>query len=183
MKNVTIIILMSFWVAETFAQNNFVKSYIVNEKKDTIWGEAKVNAKKESDAFDKIYFKDAAGIQKTYRANKIMAYGVNDDHFISLDNAGEPQFYKVLARGEINLYMVVYEGMQMNEPTYDRVYYLAKPDNKKLVVVKQNKFKKQISEWMKENPEFIANYEDNKELDVEKAVAVISQFNSWKAGK
>jgi len=77
--------------------------------------------------------------------------------------------------------MLAFESVRMNEVTYDIEYYLSKPDNKKLVVVKQNKFKKQITDWMKDNPELLNDFEDSKEFDSEKAVALINQYNNGKA--
>jgi hypothetical protein len=163
------------------AQAGFIKAYIITDKGDTVRGEAKPNPKKEMEAYEKIYFKDANGVQKNYRPSKILGYGVNEDHFISLDNDGEPRFYKVLARGPINLYVIMFEAVNMNEVSMEPEYYLAKPDNKKLVVIKQAKFKKQASDWMKDNMEFLNAYPDDKKFDQEKAIEVINQYNTWKA--
>lgn len=182
MKNLMILFLLAGFISMN-GQNGFEKAYIVTEKGDTIKGEAKLNPKKEFEVYDRIYFKDENGVQKNYRPGKIAAYGVKDDHFISLAHDGEPKFYKVLTRGAINLYMVVFETMQMNESVFEPEYYIAYPDNKKLVMVKKGKFKKQISEWIKEKPEFAEVYPDEKKFDEEKAIAVISQYNSWKAGQ
>lgn len=164
-------------------QPTFVKAYVVTDKGDTIRGEAKMNPKKPADLYDKVYFKDANGIQKNYKPGKTSAFGIGDDHFIAMTYDGEPKFYKVLARGPINFYSVAFESMNMNEPVLEQEYFLAAPDNKKLVIVKQGKFKKQLLEWMKDNQEIANGYEDEKKFDEAKAAAVIKEYNSWKAAQ
>ncbi len=183
MKNYLTTVFVCASVLFANAQGTFVKGYIVNDKKDTIKGEVKLNPKKESEAYEKIYFKDANGGQKTYKAAKLIEYGVGNERFISLDYDGEPRFYKVLAQGAINFYVVLFETMRMNELSYDPEYYLAEPGNKEMETVKQNKFKKQLSYWMKDNMEFMKDYEDTKKFDVDKATQMINNYNAWKAGK
>ena|SRR5436190_7500322 len=180
-KHPLVILLFCLLASKVEAQAGFVKAYIITEKGDTIRGDAKPNPKKEIEAYERIYFKDANGVQKNYRPSKIRGYGINEDHFISLDNDGEPRFYKVLARGAVNLYMIMFEAVNMNEVSMEPEYYLAKSDNKKLVVIKQAKFKKQATDWMKDNMEFLNAYPDDKKFDQEKAIEVINQYNSWKA--
>jgi hypothetical protein len=177
-----VVFVFGLTVSMLGAQTGFEKAYIITTKGDTIRGEAKVNPKKESEAYEKVIFKDANGVQKNYKPGKTKGYGVQDKHFITLNFEGEPRFYRVLTRGDINLYMLAFESMRMNEATYDIEYFLSKPDNKKLVTVKQSKFKKQIADWMEDNPEFLEGYDDEKEFDSEKAISVITQYNNWKAG-
>jgi len=50
-------------------------------------------------------------------------------------------------------------------------------------MVKQNKFKKQLSYWMKDNMEFLNDYVDSKTIDPAKAIDMITKYNTWKAGK
>jgi hypothetical protein len=164
-------------------QPYFTPGYIVTTKGDTIKGEVKVNTKNEFEVYEKIAFKDPSGAQKNYKPAKIKAYGFNGQHYVSMTSDGEPRFYQLLVKGDISLYKMIFEAMRMNELSYDAEYYIAKPDSKKLVVVKENKFKKQITEWMKDNPELLNDYEDAKEFDQEKAMALINQYNSWKAGQ
>jgi hypothetical protein len=164
-------------------QPYFAPGYIVTTKGDTVKGEVKVNTKNEFEVYEKIAFKDPSGAQKNYKPNKIKGYGVKDQHYVSMIADGEPRFYQLLVRGDISLYKMIFEAMRMNELSYDAEYYIAKPDSKKLVVVKENKFKKQMTEWMKDNLELLSGYEDTKEFDQEKAVALINQYNSWKAGQ
>src|SRR4051812_5646754 len=104
MKNI-LLIVFSIAALTTMAQGNFEKAYLINEKGDTIHGEAKVNPKKEAEAYERIYFKDASGVQKNYKPSKTRGYGIQDRHFITLDFDGEPRFYRALVRGDINLYM------------------------------------------------------------------------------
>jgi hypothetical protein len=183
MKHCLPTVLISLAALFAGAQTTFVKGYIVNEKGDTVRGEAKVNPKKEIDSYNKIFFKEPSGVQKNYKPNKISAYGVGAEHFRSMDSEGEKKFYKVLATGDINFFKLGYEGLRMNEVVFETEYYISDKDSQELVLVKEGKFKKQMTERMKDNPEFINTYGDDKKFDPEKATEIITQYNSWKAGK
>ena len=176
-------VFIGFTVFSTNAQPGFVTGYIVNAKGDTVKGEVKPNVKKEHEAYIKVVFKDANGVQKTYKPNKIKGYGFNDQNFVGMDLDGELNFYRLLAKGEINFYKLMFEAMHMNEIVYESEYYISHPDNKKMVLVKESKFKKQMLDWMKDNQEFINTYDDDKKFDSEKAIEVIKQYNAWKAGQ
>jgi hypothetical protein len=168
------------------AQQSFAPGYIVTDKNDTIKGEVRINPKKPHDVYSKVYFKDPKGIQKNYRPEKIKGYGVNTDTYLSLDSDGEPLFYKVLVTGYINFYKLEFETIRMNNPVFEFEYYFTDPESEKgkLVVVKENKFKKQISEYMEDNPEIAQDYsDDGKNFDPEKAAEVIAQYNAWKTGQ
>jgi hypothetical protein len=183
MKKCFLAVFICFNALLIHAQSVLIKGYIVNEKGDTLKGEAKVNPKKEIDNYNKVNFKDETGLQKLYKPNKIKAYGFNDEQYISMDSDGEKKFYKVLATGEINFYKLGYEAMRMNQLVFEVEYYVSNADDKELVVIKESKFKKQLSEWMKDNTEFIEAYGDEKKFNLEKALEVIKNYNSWKAGK
>lgn len=178
-----LILIFSLSLSILNSQVSFVKGYIVDAKGDTIRGEVKLNPKKENEVYLKVFFKDASGAIKTYKPNKIKAYGYNDLNFISMDSEGEPSFYNVLARGEINFYKLMFEALRMNKVVFEAEYYIAPADNKKLTIVREGKFKKQLGEWMKENPEFLASYEDEKTFDADKATSLIKQYNAWKASQ
>jgi hypothetical protein len=160
----------------------FVPATLVTFKHDTLRGEAQISAKKPLMQYEKVIFKDANGIQKNYKADKLISYTLDKDFFIALDNDGEARLYKVLAMGAINLYELGIEMQIGNKLVPDKEYYLSYPENKRLVEVKRKKFKKQISDWLKENPAIAANY-DSEEFDAEKAAKVLQEFNIWKASK
>ena len=181
MKYGLLYLFVCFCFSYGHTQGGFVKAYIVNEKGDTLKGEAKPNPKKEIDSYNKIFFKDQSGVQKNYKPNKIKAYGCNNEHFVSLDSEGEMKFFKVLSRGEINFYKLGFEGLRMNNVVFEVEYYISRPNSKDLVTVKEGKFKKQLTEWMKDNTEFINSYGDDKKFDPDKAIEIITQYNNWKA--
>ena len=165
------------------AQSALVKGYIVTEKGDTLKGEAKINPKKEIDNYSKVNFKDESGLQKMYKPNKIKAYGFKGENYVSMDSEDEKKFFRVLSTGDINFFKLGYEAMRMNELVFEVEYYIAHPGDKELFLVKESKFKKQLSEWMKDNLEFINDYGDEKKFDFEKALTAITNYNSWKAGQ
>lgn len=183
MKGFLSLIICALLSLPAVAQVTYAKAYIVNDKGDTIRGEAKLNPKKEHEAYDKVFFKDPTGAQKSYKPGKTKAYGFDDKHFVSMDSEGEPKFYMVLSRGAINFYKLGYEALKMNDIVHEIEYYISHAGNEKLVLVKEGKFKKQMTEWMKDEPEFISAYDDDKKFDEERATAVITQYNNRKAGK
>jgi len=184
MKKCLLALFICFVALLAPAQSTTVKGYIITGKGDTLRGDAKINPKKELDNYDKVIFKDANSPQKLYRPIKIKGYGFNDEHFISMDSQDdEKKFYKVLVRGEINFYKLGYEAMKMNEIVFEVEYYIAHGESTDLTLIKESKFKKQLSEWMKDNTTFIDAYPEEKKFDYEKALAAIKNYNSWKAGK
>ncbi|HQQ92960.1 MAG TPA: hypothetical protein PLQ93_00280 [Bacteroidia bacterium] len=162
------------------AQTYYEKGYLVNEKGDTIRGEVKLNQKKPVEIYNKLTFRDEKGVQKNYKPEKVLSYGFSGRHFIKLDYGGEEMYYEVLCRGPINFYKLVFEAMYTKEVSLEPEYYLNRIGSKKVVVVKTNKFKKQLSDWMEDNPEFINGYVEEKEFSEAKAREVIEQYNTWK---
>lgn len=184
MKRSVISFLLLFCVSAAVAQAKFVKGYLVNDKGDTLRGEVKYNPKKEQDCYNKVYFKDASGAIKNYKPKKAKAYGFEEQHFVAMDFEGEMKYYRVLAVGEINLYRMAYEEIRMNQPILGGGYYLAhKGENAKLTEVKEERFKKQMTEWMKDNTEFLADYEDSRDFNAGNAAEVIRKYNAWKAAQ
>lgn len=179
-------VLMLLFSFGAIAQKNapkivFLKGYMVNEKGDTLKGEVKFNPKKEQDCYNKVFFKDATGVQKNYKPKKIKAYGFEDQHFVAMEFENELKYYRVLTSGDIYFYKIMYEMISMNQPVIGSVYYISHKNDKNLKEVKEGKFKKQMADWMKDNPEFLNNYDEDKEFNAESAAEVIKQYNGWKA--
>lgn len=161
-----------------FSQITFVKGYIVTLNGDTLKGEIKMNPKKEIDKFTKVFFKDESGVQKNYKPDKLKAYGFEGNHFIASKYEGEMMFYKILANGKIMLYEMMYEMQQMNDIVFKSEYYLATKGATEFEKLKQNKYKKQLSELMKDNAEIISGDEEKK-FEIEKVTEIVNQYNDW----
>jgi hypothetical protein len=174
--------LLFFVLCALLRAQTFVPATVVTFKKDTLKGEAQINTKKPLMQYEKVIFRDLNGIQKNYKADKLLSYTLENDAYIGLDNDGEPRFYKVLAKGAVNLYELGIEMQIGNKIVPDKEYYLSYPENKRLVEVKRKKFKRQISDWLKENPALADKY-DTEEFDAEKAAALINEYNLWLASK
>jgi hypothetical protein len=162
------------------AQGNFVKAYMINAKGDTLKGEVKINPKKEFDHYFKITFRDAAGAQKNYKPAKIKGYGFDNKNFISWGEDEEAMFYERLTDGAIILYKSCFLSVHMNQEIREAAYYLYKEGDKKLTDVREDKFKKQIQDWMGSATEFAGEYTEEKKFNVESAIAVINKYNDWK---
>lgn len=178
MKNILLALFACLISFSANAQITFVKGYIVNEKGDTLKGEVKINPKKEQDNYNKVFFKGEDGTQKNYKANKVKAYGFDKQNYIAMEYEGEQKFYRVLARGEISLYKMMFEVVNMNATSWDGEYYLTRKDDKKMTTVKEGKFKKQLQEMMSGAAGYANEYDGDKKLDEEKAVEVITKYNN-----
>lgn len=176
----SLIFILSLFIYSATAQITFVKAYLITEKGDTLQGEVKINPKKEHENYTKVFFKDASGVQKNYKPNKVKGYGYDGNHFVAIDQNDEVKFYKRMTTGAIILYKSAFEAVVMNASTYDFEYYLYKEGDKKLTEVKEGKFKKQLQDWMKDNPELADDYKDEKKLNIESAVEIINKYNEWK---
>jgi hypothetical protein len=184
MRKLALLFFLSTGIHITlFSQPEMVRAYVVTDQGDTLRGEARVNPKKEIDNYYKITFRDASGMQKVYKPNKIRAYGFNDENYVAMDSQEGRNFYKVLTAGEITLYKLGYETMRMNTPVFEAEYFIARNGEKDLMMIRESKFRKQISEWMKDKPEFAGAYGDPKKFDPEKAAEAIKQYNTWKASQ
>jgi len=161
------------------AQISFVPGYLINGKGDTLRGELKINPKKEYVNHDKAFFKDPSGVQKNYKPEKVKGYGFADNHYVSFTEDDEARFYKRLANGSIVLYKCSFEVINKNEVSYDYEYFLYKEGDKKLTPVKENKFKKQLQEWMN-GSELANDYQEDKKFNVESAIDVVNKYNDWK---
>lgn len=165
------------------AQTSFVKGYIITDKGDSIKGEIRLNPKKENELFTKVFLKDANGLQKNYKPEKVKCYGYENKKYISVVADGEARFFLVVVSGPIGLYKTIVESMKMNESVIEDEYYLSNETEKAPMVVKESKFKKQITELMKDNLEIAATYSEEKKFDLEKATELIKKYNAWKSGQ
>jgi hypothetical protein len=180
MKNTVLAILLGFLTFPVISQIAFVKGYIVNEKGDTLKGEVKINPKKEQDNYSKVFFKDESGTQKNYKPNKLKGYGFQDQNYTSMDYEGELKFYKVLISGEISLYKMMFEIVNMNATSYDGEYYITRQGDKKMALVKEGKLKKQLQEMMSGASGYTNEYEGDKKINEESAISAIKNYNNRK---
>ena len=180
MKNTFIVLLLNLLTYSLTSQIAFVKGYIVNVKGDTVKGEVKINPKKEQDNYSKVFFKEESGTQKNYKPNKLKGYGFQDQNYTSMDYEGELKFYKVLISGEISMYKMMFEIVNMNATSYDGEYYITRQGDKKMTLVKEGKFKKQLQEMMSGASGFASEYEEDKKINEESATKAIKNYNERK---
>lgn len=180
MKNTVLALLLNLLTFSLTSQIAFVKGYIVNEKGDTLKGEVKINPKKEQDNYSKVFFKEESGTQKNYKPNKVKAYGFENQNYVSMDYEGELKFYKALVRGEISMYKMMFEIVNMNATSYDGEYYITRQGDKKMTLVKEGKFKKQLQEMMSGASGYANEYEGEKKINEESAISAIKKYNERK---
>lgn len=167
------------------AQTYYEKGYLVNDKGDTLRGEVKLNQKKEFEVYTKLTFRDEKGVQKNYKFEKVKAYGFKERQFLKMDYGSEEYFYEVLAQGPISYFKIVFEALYAKTVELETEYFIKKAESKKVLPMKASKFKKTMTDWMEDHPEFINAYEEPepKKFDEAKAIEVIVQYNSWKANQ
>jgi len=180
MKNTVLAVLLNLLTFSLTSQIAFVKGYIVNEKGDTLKGEVKINPKKEQDNYSKVFFKEESGTQKNYKPNKVKAYGFENQNYVSMDYEGELKFYKALVRGEISMYKMMFEIVNMNATSYDGEYYITRQGDKKMTLVKEGKFKKQLQDMMSGASGYANEYEGDKKINEESAISAIKKYNERK---
>jgi hypothetical protein len=176
-------LILVFFCFSAFSQISFVKGYMITMSGDTLQGEIKTKPKKEFDSFNKVFFKDASGVQKDYKPDKVKGYGFGNKHFIASKYDGEPMFYKVLSNGHVMLFEMMYEMQQMDEIIYKTEYYVAKKEDAEYSKLKEGKYRKQLGELMKDNPEIITNTEEDKRFEIGKVVDLVDQYNNWARSK
>lgn len=164
------------------AQQKFTPGYIVMPEGDTVRGEVKVNEKKPQEHYAKVMFKDDKGFQRTWKPNKIKAYGFDGNHYIAISENEEPSFYRVVTRGHISLLELKYEGLRMNKVSLESEYFLQVNGEKFLQPVKERNFRKQLSSVMSDNEEIAGQYPDEKQFEEEAALSAINAYNAWKSG-
>jgi hypothetical protein len=81
------------------------------------------------------------------------------------------------------LYEMMYEMQQMNDIVHKSEYYIANNGDSEFAKLKQNKFKKQLGEYIKDNAEIIENVEEDKKFEIEKVIELINQYNDWAKNK
>lgn len=164
------------------AQTYYEKGYLVNEKGDTLRGEVKLNAKKEFEIYTKVAFRDEKGIQKNHKPEKVSSFGFKDRNFVKMSYGSEDMYYEVICRGEINFYKLVFEAMYANRVELETEYFIQR-GSKKVQALKSSKFKKIMTEWMEDHPDFINAYEEPeaKKFDEAAAKQVVENYNAWKA--
>ena len=167
------------------AQTYYEKGYLVGVKGDTIKGEVKLNQKKEFEVYSKVTFRDEKGVQKNYKPEKVKAYGFKDRKFLKMDYGSEEYYYEVLAEGDISYFKIVFEALYAKKIELETEYFIKKADSKKVNAMKSSKFKKVMTDWMEDHPEFINAYEEpeDKKFDEAKAIEIIQQYNAWKAAQ
>ncbi len=168
-----------FITSSMYAQQTFVKGYIVQLTGDTVRGEIKINPKKDLDLYLKVAFKEESGLQKTYKADKLKAYGFNNEVFIAGKYDGESSFYKVLSSGTLDLYELKFETLQMNDIKTKIDFFMKKKGSEDVVKIKHGRFKKQLAEQMADATQIVKEIEENKNLELENIEQVFDQYNTW----
>lgn len=179
MKKIVPALALLFFTASAFSQVTFAKGYLIDLDGDTLKGEVKMNPKKDFDLFNKVFFKDETGVQKNYKPDNVKGYGFDNKNFISSTYEKEPMLYKVLSYGNVMLLEMMYETQVMNEISYKSEYFLARKGDAEYMRLKPVKYKKQLSEFFKDNTDIIQNIDEEKKFEIEKIIELVNQYNSW----
>lgn len=177
LKNTTIAALI-FSAASAFTQNNFVDGYMIKTEGDTVKVSIKLNEKKPVELFEKVYIKVTEADKKTYKPGKIMGFGFNGEDYISKKVDGTDVFLKRIAAGTINLYEHQVEVVQMNKEKIVSDFYAEKYSGTELIPIKSSKFKKQVTDLVKDNEDLLKDIEDKK-YEFENLKELVEEYNNW----
>lgn len=180
MKKSIVILFLLFAVKFSFGQQKLIPAKVIlcKNTNDTLKGEIKVNTKKIHEIYKRITFKPTTGPQKLFKPGIACIFFMEGKKFISMDFEGQPsEFLKVLAEGKINFYKGYAEFANMNEITFEPVYYFT-DKNGNLEEADEKKFAKQIKQRVGKDLPELKELEALKQFD-EKAIAQwIQNYNS-----
>lgn len=173
---VVVVAAVMAFQSRVMAQAKYYQGYVIMLNGDSLKGEVKKNPKREFDNYTKASFRKKEGSEiKSFSPAKIKEYCVDGTIFVSRNVDGEQVFVKCISRGEVSLYEVQVEVMQMNEVKVKSDYYMEKHGGE-FVKVKSSKFKKQMTDAMSDNEEIVKALEDKK-YDYENIVEVVNAYN------
>ncbi|MCX8080987.1 MAG: hypothetical protein N3F09_07115 [Bacteroidia bacterium] len=179
MKRNFILIFSFFLLFHIKSQQKLIPvKVILCKSPDTLRGDLKVNSKKMHELYKKIIFKPATGPQKMFRPGQACQFFLEGRKFVSMEFEGQPsEFLEVLAEGKVLFYKGYAEFVNVNEVTYEPIYYLADA-NGNLEEVDEKKFAKQIKQRVGKDAPDIKELEAIKQFD-EKAIALwLQKYNS-----
>lgn len=177
----SIVLLFHLAVVQfSIAQQKLIPAKVIlcKNTNDTLKGEIKVNTKKIHEIYKRITFKPTTGPQKLFKPGIACAFFIEDKKFISMDFEGQPsEFLEVLAEGKINFYKGYAEFTNMNEITYEPVYYFT-DKNGNLEEVDEKKFSKQIKQRVGKDLSELKELEALKQFDEKVIAQWIQNYNS-----
>lgn len=180
MKKTTLILIAFSFSNIFFSQQKLIPAKVIlcKNTSDTLVGEIKINTKKYHEIYKRITFKAATGPQKLFKPGVACAFFMEGKKFIKFDFEGQPsEFLEVLAEGKINFYKGYAEFANMNEVSYEPVYYFM-DKNGNLEEADEKKFAKQIKQRVGKDAPELKELEELKQFD-EKAIAQwIQNYNN-----
>jgi hypothetical protein len=182
MKRLSTLAIIVMLSGASYAQNEFVRGYIISTNGDTLKGEIHYH-KKDIENYNHIMFKDATGAQKSYKPDRISGYGADGKHFVSGMYKDEATFYRAYSAGMILTLEIVIETIVANNIAYVSEYYLLKQGDKDYTRINEKKTKKQLKEIMKDNTEFADKYEEGEKFDIVNVAKVVRQYDNWARSK
>ncbi|TND08671.1 MAG: hypothetical protein FD123_1887 [Bacteroidetes bacterium] len=159
--------------------------FVVTVKGDTVRGDVKINDKKEFDLFRKVSMKLSETENKTFKPEKLKEYTVDGQRFITKKIDDEFVFVKVVAHGQVNLYLHQFEVYHGEEVRHDSEYYIEKSstasaDSQPAKIKGSGKFKKLVAELMNDHEELVKKVQSSdSKYEGEAIVEVITEYNDW----
>lgn len=185
MKKLALLLVSAGFALAAQAGMIYKPGFVITSKGDTVRGEVKINEKKEFDLFRKVSVKLSETESKTFKPDKVKEYSVDGQRFITKKIDDEYVFVKVVAMGELNLYMHQFEFYHGEEVRHDSEYYIEKgnlnqPDSQPSKIKGSGKFKKMVAELMGDHTELVKKIQtsDNK-YEGEAMVEVVVEYNDW----
>ena len=180
MKKILFVFYLQFFTIIFFAQDGYVKGYIVNYKGDTIKGKIKDRKyPKNLIGWQKINFINEKGEKDKYTADDIRGYSKSNSssyRSLALGVEGTKRFAQILESGEIILFSYSL-GLSQNARFQ---YYLQKVgDVNSLMEWREADYKKTANYFLKDDKELVKLIEDEK-LKPGDIQTIVKEYNLWK---
>lgn len=161
--------------------------YYVNFKGDTIKGKVQTNVSEETDMYAQFAFLPPRSKKpKLFSTNtRILAYGVDNRHFVLVSYQGEKMFVERLATGRLRFYQQKIKGKVDGKEGIETSYFIkdTQADDASLAEMKKisTKFyKKMLKRYMQDQPMIWSDL-DKFTFDEKVVLKAVKEFNSYYA--
>lgn len=195
-KHLIILIIICSSIS-SFAQNNFVKGYIITRKNDTLHGEIKDRfPARIGYAIDKVEFKDKEGNIKKFTPRKLKGYSKLDKLDYMSIILGSYQYYgRIVLEGPVRLLHMKRnsQGVTMmpakdtiHDKNYEKkilniedVYYLYNKEKNKFYRLYSSKLIYAAEDCFSDYKELVDMIE-KKQLKYSDIHEIVKKYNNWK---
>ncbi len=163
----------------------FKPGYIITSNSDTLRGYVKYAVQIPYHVYHHVLFKDSAyGKSRKYLPEEIIGFKSLDYEFFSIKEPELDGFYfmqkivddytKLYVRYENVVFIFSYSVINVTP-----VYYLVRPNEKKLTRIDQFGFKKSMTDYFKDKPELVEKINAGKNYRYKDLKKIVEEYNKY----